>query len=277
MADSSGPPAAPSSARIRAEALGVSFGAAPVLRGIDLTVSDGEAVALLGANGSGKSTLVKAIVGLAPITRGRVLLDGRDVVTQRRRIDFDRIGYVPQRLTAASGVPATALEVVASGLLSRGRLRIGRAGRERALAALDQVGLADRAGESVQIFSGGQQQRVLIARALVREPSLLILDEPLAGIDAASKESLAATVADLRARETTLLVVLHEPAELGPLIDRAVVLRHGRVVHDGPMPRPAPGHDAPDHDHEHPHAGATGPTVHVPDLSVGLPAEEEMR
>ncbi|GAA4432740.1 metal ABC transporter ATP-binding protein [Georgenia halophila] len=264
-------------APVRTEALTVALGASTVLRRVDLSVADGEAVALLGPNGSGKSTLVKSLVGIVPIARGRAFLHGHDVTTERRRIDWGRIGYVPQRVTAAAGVPATALEVVCSGLLDGRRLRVGRAGRARALDALEQVGLAERARESVQVFSGGQQQRVLIARALVREPDLLVLDEPLAGIDRTSKEALARTVADLRARGTTVLVVLHEPGELGPLIDRCVVLRHGRVIHDGALPRPAAGHDLPGHEHEHAHEGATPAVHHAPELAVEWRTQMEGR
>jgi zinc transport system ATP-binding protein len=163
-------------------------------------------------------------------------------------------------------VPATAVEVVASGLLDGRRLRPGRGARRKSLEALEQVGLLDRAHDSVQVFSGGQQQRVLIARALVRDPDLIILDEPLAGIDRASKEALALTLGQMQAKGTTILVVLHELGELQGLIGRAVVLRHGRIVYDGPPPSPAPGHDHPDHDHIHAH-GDMPPSGHkVPDL-----------
>ncbi|MPV37954.1 metal ABC transporter ATP-binding protein [Georgenia subflava] len=250
--------------------LSVVLGSSTILRGIDMTVTDGETVALLGANGSGKSTLVKALVGVVPITRGRARLYGRDVTTESRQVAWGRVGYVPQRVTAGGGVPATALEVVTSGLLDGRRVRPGAAGRRRALEALDQVGLADRARDSVQVFSGGQQQRVLIARALVRDPDLLVLDEPLAGIDRDSKEQLAGTLATLHEDGRTILVVLHELGELGPLVERCVVLRHGRVVHDGAPPRPAPGHDDPEHEHVHAHGGDQVPDHHVPDLNVEL-------
>ena len=231
--------------------LRVTLGGAPILQGVDLDVHDGEFVALLGANGSGKSTLVKALLTVVPVTSGTVELYGVDV-RDARHVPWRRVGYVPQRVGAASGTPATALEVVGSGLLDNRRLRPPRHWRERALEALDEVGLADRAKETVSVFSGGQQQRVLIARALVRRPDLLVLDEPLSGIDRDSQESLAATLTGLRDRGTGLLVVLHELGSLGGLLERAVVLRHGRVVHDGPPPPPAPGHRGPDHEHLHP-------------------------
>ncbi|MDD9207125.1 ATP-binding cassette domain-containing protein [Georgenia sp. 10Sc9-8] len=255
---------------VRAEGLGVVLGEAAILRGVDLSIDTGESVALLGANGSGKSTLVRAIVGVTPVTRGHVHLFGADVGSTRRRVPWHRVGYVPQRMAAGAGVRASALEVVTSGLLDNRRLWPGRDARARALAALEAVGLADRAGESVQVFSGGQQQRVLVARALVRRPDLLILDEPLAGMDRESKEALAGSLGELRERGATLLVVLHEMAELTGLVDRAVVLRHGRVVHDGAPPRPAAGHDDPAHDHVHPHEAEDTVAPAGPNLRVEL-------
>lgn len=253
-------------APIRARQLTVSVETGTILHGIDLTVAGGEAVALLGANGSGKSTLVKALVGVVPVTSGSAEIYGADVTTARRSVPWRRIGYVPQRLGPSSGVPATAVEVVASGLLDNRRFRPGRGARRKALEALDQVGLLDRANDSVQVFSGGQQQRVLIARALVRDPDLVILDEPLAGIDQASKEALARTLAGMQAKGTTILVVLHELGELARMIGRAVVLRHGRVIFDGPPPPAAPGHDHHDHDHVHAHADTPPPGYTAPDL-----------
>ena len=249
--------------------LRVTLGGSPILQGIDLDVHDGESVALLGANGSGKSTLVKALLTVVPVTSGTVQLFGADV-TDPRHVPWRRVGYVPQRVGAASGTPATALEVVSSGLLDNRRLRPPRGWRDRALEALDEVGLADRAGETVSVFSGGQQQRVLIARALVRRPDLLVLDEPLAGIDRDSQEALAATLTGLRERGTGLLVVLHELGSLAGMLERAVVLRHGRVVHDGPPPPAAPGHGHPDHEHLHPHDEETAADPHGPELRLEL-------
>lgn len=246
--------------------LSVVLGSARILRDVNLTVGLGEMVALLGANGSGKSTMVKSLVGVVPF-HGSVRLFGHELTGPRREVPWHRIGYAPQRVTATAGVPATAEEVVTAGLLDNRRLRPPRDARRRALEALDEVGLADRARESVQTFSGGQQQRVLIARALVRRPDLLILDEPLAGIDRTSKEALAGTLTGLRERGVTLLVVLHELGELAGLVQRAVVLRHGRIVHDGAPPAPAAGHDEPGHEHEHEHAGEAPLPPTAPDLS----------
>ncbi|MEU6541084.1 metal ABC transporter ATP-binding protein [Streptomyces sp. NPDC047000] len=242
------------------------LGSRPVLRGVDLTVGRGEVVALLGANGSGKSTAIRTVIGQVQPGAGRIELFG----TPRHRFrDWSRVGYVPQRTTTEGGVPATVTEIVASGRLARSRFRPFR-GPDRAAVrrALDLVGMADRARDSVTALSGGQHQRVLIARALVSEPELLIMDEPMAGVDLASQGILAATLREQVAAGTTVLLVLHELGPLEPLIDRAVVLRDGCVLHDGPPPRAVAstppssqlrssrGYPQPGHDHVHPHAPA---------------------
>ncbi|MEW2167789.1 metal ABC transporter ATP-binding protein [Streptomyces sp. NPDC007084] len=228
------------------------LGSRPVLRGVDLTVRRGEVVALLGANGSGKSTAVRTVIGQVPVSAGQIEIFG---VPRRRFGDWRRVGYVPQRTTAAGGVPATVTEVVASGRLSRARFGVLRKADHAAVRrALELVGMADRAKDSVNALSGGQHQRVLIARALACEPELLIMDEPMAGVDLASQEVLAATLRDQVAQGASVLLVLHELGPLEPLIDRAVVLRDGCVLHDGPPPRAVGQHALPGHDHVHPHA-----------------------
>ncbi|WP_431950056.1 metal ABC transporter ATP-binding protein [Actinacidiphila sp. bgisy167] len=236
-----------------------ALGSRPVLRGVDLTVRRGEVVALLGANGSGKSTAIRAVVGQVPLTSGGLELFGTPL---NRFRDWARIGYVPQRTTAASGVPATVREVVSAGRLARTRLGLPRKADRRAVErALELVGMADRAGDPVEALSGGQHQRVLIARALSVEPELLIMDEPMAGVDLASQEVLAGTLREQVSLGTTVLLVLHELGPLEPLIDRAVVLRDGCVVHDGPPPKALGQHALPGHDHVHPHAGRTAEPI----------------
>ncbi|MGW7548474.1 metal ABC transporter ATP-binding protein [Streptomyces sp. NPDC054770] len=236
---------------IAMRAVRAELGARPVLRGIDLTVHRGEVVALLGANGSGKSTAIRSLIGQVPVSGGEIELFG----TERRAFrDWRRIGYVPQRTTAEGGVPATVTEIVSSGRLSRARFGLFRKADHAAVRhALELVGMADRAKDSVTALSGGQHQRVLIARALVCEPELLIMDEPMAGVDLASQEILAATLREQVAQGTTVLLVLHELGPLEPLIDRAVVLRDGCVLHDGPPPQAVGQHALPGHDHVHPH------------------------
>lgn len=229
-----------------------ALGGRTVLRGVDLKVDRGEVVALLGANGSGKSTVVRTLVGLVPLTGGHIELFGTPYAKFR---DWSRVGYVPQRTTAAAGVPASVREVVASGRLTRRRMfRLGGDDRTAVDEALAAVGMLDRARDGIDALSGGQQQRVLIARALARRPDLLIMDEPMAGVDLASQEVLAETLRRQQEEGRSVLLVLHELGPLEPLIDRAVVLREGCVCHDG-APPPATGqHALPGHDHVHPHA-----------------------
>jgi zinc transport system ATP-binding protein len=238
----------------------VAYGDRLVLLGVSVSVDKGEAVAVLGANGSGKSTLIRAALGLVPLARGEAALFG---VPLKKFRDWKRVGYVPQRLGAGSGVPATVREVVASGRLARrGRAPFARAADRAAVqSALDAVSLADRAGDRADTLSGGQQQRVLIARALAGEPDLLVLDEPTAGVDAASQQAFAGALGDFVRDGGTVLLVAHELGPLAPLVNRAVVVHHGRIVHDGPVPEPAGHHADPDHDHVHPHAPEQTPSL----------------
>ncbi|HEY3005560.1 MAG TPA: metal ABC transporter ATP-binding protein [Kribbellaceae bacterium] len=238
---------------VQAADLSVDLGGRLVLRGVDLTVRPGEVVAVLGTNGSGKSTLIRTLVGLLPVTRGEVRLFGTPVSRFRQ---WRRVGYVPQRITAAGGVPATVQEVVTSGRLARRRLLrpLTAADRSAVAGSLEAVGLSDRRRDAVAELSGGQQQRVLIARALAGEPDLLILDEPTAGVDLKSQAIFATAVRTLVERGTTVLLVSHDLGPMDTLIDRAVVLRAGRVAYDGPP------NATQTHAHVHPH----GPTDETP-------------
>lgn len=221
----------PAQPPLKVDSIDVVMGSTHILHQVSLTVERGESVALLGANGCGKSTLIKACLGLYPLADGDVQLFGASL-SKRRQVPWMQVGYVPQRVSATAGVPATALEVVRSGLLGPGRpfASWGGAAKAQALEALAQVGLAKRANDHVQVFSGGQAQRVMIARALVRRPQLLFLDEPLAGVDRASRQGLADCLAQLREQGITLVTVLHEMGELAGLVDRTVTLADGRVV-----------------------------------------------
>ncbi len=215
------------------DGVGVALGGRPIVRDVRAHVEPGEVVALLGANGSGKSTLVKAIVGLHPLSSGRIRLFGQPLTKFRQ---WHRLGYVPQRSTITQGVPSTVAEVVGAGRLSRRRpfVPARRADRAAVHAALESVGLAERAGHQVSTLSGGQQQRVLMARTLAGEPELLVLDEPNAGVDRASQESIAHTLAGLADGGATIVIVLHELGPFADLIGRTLVLREGRLVYDGP-------------------------------------------
>ena len=187
----------------------------------------------MGANGSGKSTLVRAMTGLRPLAAGTVTLFGTDA----RRLPR----LAPDRLRAAAldrrdrACRPRCGRSSSSGRLTRRRwLRPLRSADRAAIrTALDVVGLADRAHDGVTTLSGGQQQRVLIARALAGEPDLLFLDEPTAGVDLPNQEALAGALGVLKERGATIVLVAHELGPLAPLVDRAVVMRDGRVAYDG--------------------------------------------
>jgi zinc transport system ATP-binding protein len=211
---------------------------------------------LLGPNGAGKSTLVRAILGLERLMSGSLELFGVPGDRFRQR---HRLGYVPQRHTVGGGVPCTVGEVVMSGRLPLRRPFQPASASDRAAVreALVAVELADHARAGVATLSGGQQRRVLIARALAADPDVLVMDEPTAGVDAATQRLLAQTLARLSRSGRTLLLVAHELGPLRPLIDRVLVLRDGRLIYDG---RPVPDdetwarydeHDPTAHDHHH--------------------------
>lgn len=212
--------------------LHVAWDTSLVLHGVTFDVPSGQTLAITGANGSGKSTLLRALLGNAPVTKGEVHLLG--VSTTTGKPPWRRIGYVPQRISSGGAIHASCVEVVSSGLLGPRKWWLGPGDSARALEALGEVGLAHRAKDPVSILSGGQQQRVLIARALVRQPDLLIMDEPMAGIDQHSRERLAEVVARAKDAGTTVLVVLHELGELGPLLDRELHVSSGHISYDGP-------------------------------------------
>jgi zinc transport system ATP-binding protein len=227
----------------------VTFGASVALRDVDFRLDPGQFVVLLGANGSGKTTLVKALLGLVPLSKGSLEVFGTPIKSFG---EWGRIGYVPQRATAASGVPATAFEVVLAGRLARSR-RWGphsKSDARKAMDALELVDMAQRFKEPVEIMSGGQQQRVLIARALAGEPDVLVLDEPVSGIDLEHQESFASSLGELNRRGLSVLLVAHALGVIEPLVSRAVVLTLGTVSYDG-----KPLHELHDsHVHHHPHS-----------------------
>jgi zinc transport system ATP-binding protein len=230
----------------------------PVLRHVDLEVTEGETVALLGANGSGKSTLVRAAIGLVPLHDGQVELFGTPLSKFR---EWRRLGYVPQQSRASAGVPATVQEVVMSGRLSH-RPFVGlarRADHDAVAGAIARVGLVDRMRSPLAELSGGQQQRVLIARALAGDADLLVMDEPTSGVDHDNQESLAELIGGLVSEGASVLLVAHELGPMRTLVDRVVVLDDGRVVATGGVD--AAMHE--EHDQVHHHAEPPEPQPEV--------------
>lgn len=211
-----------------ARGLYVSLGGLPILRDVDLQVRAGEAVAVLGGNGSGKSTTLRTVLGLIAFQQGSVKLFGTDLAKFH---SWDRVGYVPQH-SSLNVSNATVREIVSSGRLSHHRVFqwLNRDDRAHVTRALELVGLADRAKWPFRDLSGGQKQRALIARALSSEPELLIMDEPLAGVDLHSQAGLAQLLGELRSDGMGLAVVLHEQGPMAPVLDRWVTLCDGRIV-----------------------------------------------
>ena len=210
-----------------------AYGDVPVLTDVGFSLATGEFAALVGPNGSGKSTLLKLLLGLLPPATGTVELFG---TSPARLHDRSRLGYVPQRGHLRPELPATVREVVSGGRLSARRWwrRATAADRRAVDHALTAVALTDLADRPVRELSGGQQQRALIARALVSDPELLILDEPIAGVDAESqrlfRDSLVHLVAE---HHTAVLLVSHELGAVATDLDRVIVLKE-RIVFDGP-------------------------------------------
>ena len=216
---------------LHVEDLTVAWREAPVLWDIDLDVPPGVMCASVGPNGAGKSTLLKTVLGLVVPTAGHVRIFGQPYARARRRV-----GYVPQRSSVDWDFPATALDVVEMGLY--GRLgwfrRPGRAERARAMAALADVEMADFAARPIAELSGGQQQRVFIARALVQEADVYLLDEPMAGVDAVTEAAIIALLRRLRDGGRTVIVVHHDLHSVAGIFDWVVVLNR-RVIAQGPV------------------------------------------
>ncbi|HVE92957.1 MAG TPA: metal ABC transporter ATP-binding protein [Actinomycetota bacterium] len=217
---------------LTARGLRFSRGDAPVLDDVSLEVRRGEFVALVGPNGAGKTTLLKVLLGLLQPQSGQVLLFGQD---PRDMKDRQLIGYVPQRPGVAAGLPATVEEVVTTGRLSSRRWwrRAARQDRDAVDHALMAVGLESDRHRRVSELSGGEQQRAFIARAMASDPQLLVLDEPVAGVDAEAQERFRESVVHhVRDHEGAVLLVSHELGAVASDLDRVIVLKT-RIRFDG--------------------------------------------
>jgi zinc transport system ATP-binding protein len=219
---------------LEAEALSFAYGPEAVLDGVDLAVAPGEFVALVGPNGSGKSTLLRCLLGLLAHSSGAVRLFGAE---PGRLTDRWRLGYVPQTAAVARELPATVEEVVGAGRLARSgwRRRFREEDRAEIEHAMSAVALLEHRGRRVSELSGGQLQRAFIAKALAGQPELLVLDEPVAGIDAESQHRFRDSLVHLvEEHAAAVLLVSHELGAVADDLDRVVVMRRGHVYFDGP-------------------------------------------
>ena len=220
-------------AALQIDAVSFAYPGQTVLDCTTLSVAAGEFVALVGPNGSGKSTLLRIALGLLRPQAGEVRLFG---VPPARLSERWRVGYVPQRPMLADALPATVEEVVAAGRLARRGWHRRPDGEDRKCvrAALDAVDLWPLRRRLLVELSGGQQQRAFIAKALVSGPELLILDEPVAGVDVESQRGFRDTLVTLvRQQGTAVLLVSHELSAVADDLDRVMVLRRGKIAFDG--------------------------------------------
>ena len=220
----------PASAPLSIHDMTVAYHRKPVLWDVDFDAPEGRLIGIVGPNGAGKSTLLKAVLDLIPRASGRVMIFGKPYRKQRRLV-----AYMPQRETVDWDFPVNSLDVVAMGLYARiGWCRpVTRKYKKIALEALDRVGMADYARRQISQLSGGQQQRVFLARALVQDARLYLMDEPFAGVDAATEKAIVALLHDLRSAGKTVLAVHHDLQTVAEYFDY-VMLLNMRVVAYGP-------------------------------------------
>lgn len=215
---------------IRVEDVSFNYGGLPVLKDISFTISAGDFLAILGPNGSGKTTLLRVILGLARPEKGRVFIMGKPAETFAGR---ELIGYVPQKATHFDPLfPASVREVVAMTLRS-GRGRESRKAEEAEIRrALDIVGMTGVMDRRIGRLSGGQQQRVFIARAIVRKPRILFLDEPTAGVDAETQDRFYDLLGSLHAEEKiTIVLVTHDIGIINKHVTKVACLNQRLVYH----------------------------------------------
>ena len=221
----------PDAPPLKAEGLTVAYDAKPVLRSVSFQAERGQTLGVIGPNGAGKSTLLKCVLGLIRAGEGTVRAFGKPIQRVRRRV-----AYVPQAEAVDWDFPVTVLDVALMGRHSRlGWFgRPDRNDRELAMDALGRVGMADFSGRHIRQLSGGQQRRVFLARALCQGADLLLLDEPLAGVDAATEHTIFDLIDRMKEEGRTLVVVNHDLS----VLDRfdALLMLHERVIACGPTP-----------------------------------------
>ncbi|MEM6489458.1 MAG: metal ABC transporter ATP-binding protein [Pseudomonadota bacterium] len=216
---------------LQVRGLTVAYDGQAAVFSADATVPAGSMTAIVGPNGAGKSTLLKGALGIVPTVAGEALFFGRPF-----RRALDRVAYVPQRASVDWSFPARVHDVVTMGLYRRkGLLRpFTRRDRAAAMACLERVGMTDFADRQIGQLSGGQQQRVFLARALAEDADLYLLDEPFAGVDAATERAIVAVLHALRDQGRTVVAVHHDLSTVADYFDRVLVLNR-RPIAEGPV------------------------------------------
>lgn len=211
--------------------LTVAYHRKPVIWDIEFEIPQGSLVGVVGPNGAGKSTLLKAVMDLIPRASGRVSVFGKSYRQNRHRV-----GYVPQRESVDWDFPVSALDVVTMGLYSKigWCLPVRRQHRTAALEALGRVGIAELADRQISQLSGGQQQRTFLARALVQDADLYLMDEPFAAVDAATEKAIVRILRGMKADGKTAVVIHHDLQTVPDYFDY-VILLNMRVVAHGPV------------------------------------------
>jgi manganese/zinc/iron transport system ATP- binding protein len=225
------PAAIPWDAALAVRGLTVSYGEKPAVFSVDATFPAGAMSAIVGPNGAGKSTLLKAALGVIPRLSGEVHVFGTPVEAAR-----ERIAYVPQRASVDWDFPTTVMDVVQMGLYRKVGLFGRMSGRTARLAhdCLDRVGMADFAQRQIGQLSGGQQQRVFLARALAQEADLYLLDEPFAGVDAATERAIIDVLKLLKGQGKSVIAVHHDLSTVRDYFDHVLLINVRRIA-EGPV------------------------------------------
>lgn len=214
---------------VHIENLSVHYGHTPAIMGVCLDVSDGEYLGIIGPNGGGKSTLLKAILGLIPVSSGNISIYGGNAHKNR-----SLVGYVPQFALLNRKFPISLFEVVLTGHLKQGIapfFRYSSKDNESVYTLLEKVGITDLANRQISELSGGEFQKMLIARALATNPKLLLLDEPTASVDAASRDQIYSLLAELN-KNMTIILVTHDLLAVSSQVNRLACL-NGQLVYHG--------------------------------------------
>ena len=209
----------------------------PAIRDITLSIREGEIVYVVGPNAAGKTTLLETINGLLPVFRGSVRVLGLDVRKHGRKVRC-QIGYVPQDFMVNSNEPYRTIDVVLMGRCGKvGVLRrLSKVDKEKAIEAMKLLGIEDLANRPIGKLSGGQQQKAMIARALAKDPKILLLDEPFSNLDPESRERLSELISRLnKERNVTVVVVTHDVQQINNSCNRIVVMNNGRIIADGKL------------------------------------------